>query len=99
MDKKTTKIEEGNLKKKECYKEHNRMTANNIIKKIKSEIFKYMILFINNIIGTINLIYNHKIYKKDYELINRLNREIDIKYLNMAIKYLMSLNVSQNIKN
>ena len=40
MDKKTTKIEEGNLKKKECYKEHNRMTANNIIKKIKSEIFK-----------------------------------------------------------
>jgi len=38
-------------KNKECYKEHNRMTANNIIKKIKSEIFKYMILFINNIIG------------------------------------------------
>jgi len=44
------------------------------------------------------LIYNHKIYKKDYELINRLNREIDIKYLNMTIKDLISLNASPKYK-
>ena len=74
------------------------MTSDNIIKKIKAEFFTYMILFINNIIGTINLIYNNKIYKIDYELINRLNREIDLKYLNMSIKDLLSLNVSPKFK-
>jgi len=84
--------------KKECYKEHDKMAADNIIKKIKAEFFKYMVLFINNIICTINLIYNHKIYKIDYELINRLNREIDLKYLNMTIKDLMSLDVSPKYK-
>ena len=80
------------------YKVHDKMTSDNIIKKIKTEFFKYMILFINNIIGTINLIYNNKIYKIDYELINRLNREIDLKYLNMTIKDLLSLNVSPKFK-
>ena len=66
---------------KECYKEHDRMIADNITKKIKAEFFKYMVLFINNNISTINLIYNNKIYKIDYEFINRLNREIDLKYI------------------
>ena len=84
--------------KKNVYKEHNKMTGDNIIKKIKAEFFKYMILFINNIIGTINLIYNNKIYKIDYDFINRLNREIDLKYLNMTIKDLLSLNVSPKYK-
>ena len=84
--------------KKEYYKEHDKMAADNIIKKIKAEFFKYMVLFINNIICTINLIYNHKIYKIDYELINRLNREIDLKYLNMTIKDLLSLDVSPKYK-
>ena len=79
---------------KKGYKEHDRMAADNIIKKIKTEFFKYIVLFINNIISTINLIYNHKIYKMDYELINRLNREIDLKYLNTTLKDLLSLNVS-----
>ena len=80
------------------YKEHGRLAADNIIKKIKTEFFKYMILFINNIINRINLIYNHKIYKIDYELINRLNREIDLKYLNTTLKDLLSLNVSPKFK-
>jgi len=83
---------------KNVYKEHNKMTGDNIIKKIKAEFFKYMILFINNIIGTINLIYNNKIYKINYDFINRLNREIDLKYLNMTIKDLLSLNVSPKYK-
>jgi len=83
---------------KNVYKEHNKMTGDNIIKKIKAEFFKYMILFINNIIATINLIYNNKIYKIDYDFINRLNREIDLKYLNMTIKDLLSLNVSPKYK-
>ena len=57
------------------------MIADNITKKIKAEFFKYMVLFINYNISTINLIYNNKIYKIDYEFINRLNREIDLKYI------------------
>ena len=85
-------------KNKNNYKEHDRMAADNTVKKIKAEFFKYMILFINNIIGTKNLIYNHKIYKIDYDLINRLNREIDLKYLNMTIKDLLSLDVSPKYK-
>ena len=85
-------------KNKNSYKEHDRMAADNTVKKIKAEFFKYMILFINNIIGTKNLIYNHKIYKIDYDLINRLNREIDLKYLNMTIKDLLSLDVSPKYK-
>jgi hypothetical protein len=85
-------------KKIKGYKVHDKMTSDNIIKKIKNDFFKYMVLFINNIIGTINLIYNNKIYKIDYELINRLNREIDLKYLNMSIKDLLSLNVSPKYK-
>jgi hypothetical protein len=76
------------------YKEHDKFASDNIIKKIKTEFFKYIVLFINNIISTKNLIYNHKIYKIDYELINRLNREIDLKYLNTTLKDLLSLNVS-----
>ena len=76
------------------YKEHDKLASDNIIKKIKTEFFKYIVLFINNIISTKNLIYNHKIYKIDYELINRLNREIDLKYLNTTLKDLLSLNVS-----
>jgi len=85
-------------KKIKGYKVHDKVTSEKIINKIKTEFFKYMILFINKIIGTINLIYNNKIYKIDYELINRLNREIDLKYLNMTIKDLLSLNVSPKFK-
>ena len=81
-------------KNKISYKEHDKLASDNIIKKIKTEFFKYIVLFINNIISTKNLIYNHKIYKIDYELINRLNREIDLKYLNTTLKDLLSLNVS-----
>ena len=74
---------------------HGRMSPDNIIKKIKAEFFKYMILFLNAIIKTTTSEGNdNEIYKLDYRFINQLNREIDLKFLNMLLKDLFSLNVS-----
>lgn len=74
--------------------DHNRMCADNIIKKIKAEFFKYMVIFLNKIISNPNSENNDIIYKLDYRFINQLNREIDLKYLNMPLKDLFSLDVS-----
>ena len=74
---------------------HDRMSPDNIIKKVKAELFKYMTLFLNNIINKSNLGENdNEIYKLDYRFINQLNREIDLKYLNMPLKDLFSLDIS-----
>ena len=74
---------------------HNRMSPDNIIKKVKAELFRYMTLFLNNIINNSNLGENdNEIYKLDYRFINQLNREIDLKYLNMPLKDLFSLDIS-----
>ena len=77
------------------------MASDNIIKKIKAEIFKYMTLFLNNIINDKKLPEeNNKIYKIDYCYINQLNREKDLRYLNMPLKDLFSLlKISPKYKN
>ena len=80
--------------------EHNRMASDNIIKKIKAQIFKYLTIFLNNVINDKEgLKENNEIFKIDYCFINRLKREIDLKYLNMRLKDLLSLlNVSPKYK-
>jgi len=90
------KIKRGRKPKNEDGEEHNRMTSDNIIKKIKAEIFKYLTQFLNNIIkGKKTPGENNKIYRINYCFINQLNREIDLRYLNMPLKDLFSLlNVS-----
>jgi hypothetical protein len=78
-----------------CRAGHDRMSPDNIIKKVKAELFNYMTLFLNNIINKSNLGGNdNEIYKLDYRFINQLNREIDLKYLNMPLKDLFSLDIS-----
>ena len=78
---------------------HDRMSPDNIIKKIKSEFFKYMALFLNDIINATTSEGNdNKIYKLDYRFINQLNREIDLKFLNMLLKDLFSLDISPKYK-
>jgi len=67
---KITRKEEENPKIKKVIKKHDRMTTDNIIKKIKAEFLKFMILFINNVIAKLNLLYNNKIFKIDYDFIN-----------------------------
>ena len=78
-----------------CRAGHDRMSPDNIIKKVKAELFNYMTLFLNNIINKSNLGGNdNEIYKLDYRFINQLNRKIDLKYLNMPLKDLFSLDIS-----
>ena len=101
--------EQGNKKKRgrisisniEGREEHDRMTSDNIIKKIKDIIFKYLTQFLNNIIDDKKIRKeNNKIYRIDYCFINQLNREIDLRYLNMPLKNLFSLlDISPKYKN
>ena len=71
---------------------HNKMVPDNIIKKIKAKIFEYPIIFLNNIIN--NQKTEDKLFKLDYKFINRLNREQDLKFLDMKLKELFSKEIS-----
>ena len=71
---------------------HNKMVPDNIIKKIKAKIFEYPIIFLNNILN--NNKSKDKLFKLDYQFINRLNREQDLKFLNMSLKDLFSKEIS-----
>ena len=71
---------------------HNKMIPDNIIKKIKAKIFEYPIIFLNNIIN--NNKTEDKLFKLDYKFINRLNREQDLKFLDMSLKELFSKDIS-----
>ena len=94
------KNKRGRTPKVEGREEHNRMTPDNIIKKIKASIFKYLTQFLNNIINDKKSPQNNYIiYKINYCYINQLNREIDLSYLNMPLKKLFSsLDISPKYK-
>ena len=72
---------------------HDKMVQDNIIKKIKAKIFEYPIIFLNNILDN-NSEEENKLFKLDYKYINRLNREQDLKYLDMSLKELFSKDIS-----
>ena len=72
---------------------HDKMVQDNIIKKIKAKIFEYPIIFLNNILDNNNKA-KYKLFKLDYKYINRLNREQDLKYLDMSLKELFSKDIS-----
>ena len=71
---------------------HDKMVPDNIIKKIKAKIFEYPIVFLNNILN--NNKEEDKLFKLDYKFINKLNREQDLKYLDMSLKELYSKEIS-----
>ena len=71
---------------------HNKMVPDNIIKKIKAKIFEYSIIFLNNILE--NRKTGDKLFKLDYKYVNRLNREQDLKFLDMKLKELFSKEIS-----
>ena len=73
---------------------HDRMSSDNIIKKIKAKFFNYMTTFLNKIANTTTSEEGNKIKRLDYRFINQLNREIDLKFLNMPLKDLFSLDIS-----
>jgi hypothetical protein len=68
------------------------MVPDNIIKKIKAKIFEYPIIFLNNILNKKKT--EDKLFKLDYQYVNRLNREQDLKYLDLKLKELFSKEIS-----
>lgn len=71
---------------------HNRMTPDNIIKKIKSILFKYIIEFLNKLLKKVSK--KIKLAKLDYKYINKLKRKDDLLSLKIKLKELLSLNIS-----
>ena len=66
-------------------------------KKIKVRLFAYLLEFLNDILNRKDEDKN-RLYKLDHKLIKRLNKDIDIKYLNMQLKDLFSMNITSRYK-
>ena len=72
---------------------HNKMSPDNIIKKIKAKIFVEFIKFLNNLLKKPGE-EEDKLLKLNYQFVNRLKREVDLKYLNSSLKNLASKEIS-----
>ena len=79
--------------------EHNKMSSDNIIKKVKSKLFFYLFQFLNKMLNKADENKQPKLVQLDYKYINQLNKDIDIKYLRMSLKDLASLEISSKFKN
>jgi len=78
-------------------RKHHKIISDNIIKKIKSNLFEYILQFINNILNDLTYINEKKKILKDisYKYINQIKKEFDLDLLNKSIKDLLSLEVSE----
>ena len=77
---------------------HDRMVPDNIIKKIKSIIFKYILTFLNNLLKkgiNFKITFLNLDYKK---YINKLNISFEKELLSMKLKDLLSLDISSKYK-
>ena len=73
---------------------HNKMSPDNIIKKIKAQIFIYPLYFLNNISNKANSEKEIKINKLDYQFVNRMKKDLELKFLDTPLKDLFSMNIS-----
>jgi hypothetical protein len=74
---------------------HDKMTPDNILKKIKSKLLNnYIIAFLN---GVLNL-EEKKLKKIDYQYINELIRDKELNNLNESLEMLVSLDISKIYK-
>ena len=87
----TTKKRGRKPKNEEGQRKHNKSSPDNIIKKIKANLFKYCKLFLNNVLSGIT---NTKILDLDYKYINQLKKDLDLKFIGMTLKDLFSLDIS-----
>ena len=74
-------------------REHNKYSEDNIIKKIKSRILFYPLIFLNNILKR-SIYDKNRLYQIDYKYINHIKKGIDLKMLKMPLKEVYSLDVS-----
>ena len=85
-----------NPNKQKSREEHSKYTPDNIIKKIKGNFFNYGIIILNKILGNEK---DNKLLKLNYEYVNKLNSELDSKYLKMSLKELFSMDKSKKFQN
>ena len=83
-----------NFKSTESQKKHDKLAADNVIKKVKGELFKYPIKFINKLINENMKEQEIKFLKLSYKYINRLKKEQDLEYLKMPLKDFLSKEIS-----
>ena len=73
------------------------MCSDNIIKKIKSAIFKYSLYFLNNILISADetcSLYNIKLSRLSYKYVDELKKEKEFEILNMSLKNFFSKDIS-----
>jgi hypothetical protein len=97
--KQKNKIKRGRERKtnNKFYEEHTKMSGDNIIRKIKARLFAYLLEFLNNILNKKDEDRN-RLYKLNYKFIKNLNKKNDIKYLNMQLKDLFSMDITPKYK-
>lgn len=77
--------------------EHNKMSSDNIIKKIKGKIFQYLVTFMNNLLERKEEDKN-KIYKIYYKYIDKVNKKIDLEILEKSLKDILSMEITPKVK-
>lgn len=76
---------------------HDKMSHDNIIKKLKAIIFDNIINFLNNILKPVKET-KFKLLQLSYEFINKLKRDEELKNLNSSLKELASKQISKKYK-
>ena len=76
---------------------HDKRCPDNVIKKVKATIFKYILLFLNKIINE-NFKFKVELLKLDYRFVERIEKEQNLKLLNMRLKDLFSKDISPKYK-
>ena len=75
---------------------HDKICSDNIIKKVKSAIFNYILYFLNNILSLTN---DHvKLAKINYKYVDVLKKEKEFETLNMSLKEIFSKDISPKLK-
>ena len=93
-DKEDQHKKRGVIKKSKSIVTHDKMSSDNILKKIKSSLLnKYIINFLNEIIKL--KLEKYKLVKLDYRYINELKKENELNYLKMALKEIFSMDISK----
>lgn len=83
----------GKTKKSKSIIKHDKMSSDNILKKIKAVLLnKYIINFLNEIINF--KLKKYKLVKLDYRYINELKKENELKYFKMSLKEIFSMDIS-----
>ena len=75
---------------------HDKMSADNIIKKIKTKLFEYIVKFFNLLLKKMKLI--NELVKIDYKYIDNLRCKNEFKIFNSTLKDILSLDISPKFK-